>query len=176
MLYEDLVGPSLSFRKKIGPLNRVQQYYGQEDASLAKNVVASSIAMDIRVKDAPHIDLPIEEESTPKITMQIPYRKLLEVTHFHLFTIPVFLLILTHLFLLTGISAPHKHAWILLGWLMGTWHLFVPWLIRILGNQSSWMFPLSGSGFAVSSLVLLLGSLISMWKKPVEDKNDPKKS
>ena len=30
------------------------------------------------------------------------YRKLLEVTHFHLFTMPVVLLIIGHLFLATG--------------------------------------------------------------------------
>jgi len=32
----------------------------------------------------------------------ISYRHLLEVTHFHLFTVPVFLLIVAHLFMLTA--------------------------------------------------------------------------
>ena len=41
------------------------------------------------------------DEEPPKLVMAVTYRKLLEVTHFHLFTLPVFLLIIAHLFMLT---------------------------------------------------------------------------
>ena len=40
-----------------------------------------------------------------QLTVAVTYRKLLEVTHFHLFTLPVFLLIIAHLFMLTGLSS-----------------------------------------------------------------------
>ena len=40
------------------------------------------------------------------------YRKLLEVTHFHLFTMPVVLLIVGHLFLATGLGDRAKLAWL----------------------------------------------------------------
>ena len=44
------------------------------------------------------------------IVEQMSERKLLEVTHFHLFTMPVVLLIVGHLFLATGLSDRAKPA------------------------------------------------------------------
>ena len=55
--------------------------------------------------------------SSEQLTVAVTYRKLLEVTHFHLFTVPVFLLIIAHLFMLTGLSSMAKTAWIAIGWL-----------------------------------------------------------
>ena len=43
----------------------------------------------------------------------MPLRKLLEVTHFHLFTMPVVLLIVGHLFLATGLGERSKLAWLI---------------------------------------------------------------
>ena len=50
--------------------------------------------------------------SSEQLTVAVTYRKLLEVTHFHLFTVPVFLLIIAHLFMLTGLSSTAKTVWI----------------------------------------------------------------
>src|SRR5690349_18125008 len=44
----------------------------------------------------PAIELP--DEAARPLRDPISYRHLLEVTHFHLFTVPVFLLIVAHLF------------------------------------------------------------------------------
>src|SRR5437016_4319494 len=60
----------------------------------------------------PELDLPPEARAPTKIVVGMSYGKLLEVTHFHLFTVPVFLLIIAHLFLLTPVRAGAKLAWI----------------------------------------------------------------
>jgi len=38
-------------------------------------------------------------------------QRLLEVTHFHLFSMPLYLLVVGHLFFLTGVSARAKSGW-----------------------------------------------------------------
>src|SRR5207302_3016062 len=42
----------------------------------------------------------------------ISTRRLLEITHFHLFSMPLYLLVVGHLFLLTGAGARAKKGWI----------------------------------------------------------------
>jgi len=60
----------------------------------------------------PALELP--EEAARPVREPISYRHLLEVTHFHLFTVPVFLLIVAHLFMLTGLAPPVRMGWIVL--------------------------------------------------------------
>ena len=67
------------------------------------------------------------------------------MTHFHLFTVPVFLLIIAHLFMLTGLSSTAKTAWIAAGWLSALVHLAAPWLIRYGGAAWSFTYPVSGA-------------------------------
>ncbi len=96
----------------------------------------------------------------------MPYRKLLEVTHFHLFTVPVFMLILTHLFMLTGLSARAKQGWITLGWGSATLHMLAPWLVRPGGRHLAVLFPLSGALLLLSGLVLTIYPAWVMWRAP----------
>ena len=61
----------------------------------------------------PPIDVPEDEAGHPPIVVPMTYRKLLEVTHFHLFTMPVVLLIIGHLFL--------ARAWAIARSCSGSW-------------------------------------------------------
>src|SRR5262249_3502827 len=72
----------------------------------------------------PAIELP-EEVARPN-REPISYRHLLEVTHFHLFTVPVFLLIVAHLFMLTGLSPPARLGWIALASASSLVHVAAP--------------------------------------------------
>lgn len=154
-LYEDLVGPSL----RGGHVERVKRYYTVEPAAPAPEAAPAPAA------GGPQIAL-AEEERAPSITVAVPLRKLIEVTHFHLFTVPVFLLILTHLFMLTGVSGRQKLLWITLGWGAGTLHIAAPWLIRWGGAGLAALFPISGALFAVATLVLTLYPVVVMWRRP----------
>lgn len=161
-LYEDLVGPSL----RRGHLDRVRSYYVEgSQAAVPSPAPAEAEPPSPAGSGGPAIAL-AEEERAPTLTVAMPLRKLLEVTHFHLFTVPVFLLILTHLFMLTGASGRQKMIWISLGWGAGSLHIGAPWLIRFGGGSLGWLFPLSGALLAVSSLVLTVYPVIVMWRRP----------
>ncbi len=159
LLYEDLIGPSL----KPGSLTRTSQYYGSETTAGA--VAEPTAPAEPAAAGGPAIALP-DDAPAPKLVVAMPYRKLLEVTHFHLFTVPVFLLILTHLFMLTALSARAKQVWITLGWIAATLHILAPWCIRAGGSRLSWLFPLSGFLLFVACLVLTVYPVWVMWKAP----------
>jgi hypothetical protein len=154
LLYEDLVGPSL----RSGHVLRVERYYGKDPGPA--QVAAPPQA---EPTGGPQIALP-EEDAAPSLTMAMPYRKLLEVTHFHLFTIPVFVLILTHLFLMTESSLLSHIVWISMAWLSALLHIVAPWLIRFGTTKLSLLFPLSGAGLFASCLWLTVYPVWVMWR------------
>jgi hypothetical protein len=85
------------------------------------------------------------------------------VTHFHLFTVPVFLLIIAHLFMLTGLSSTAKTVWIAAGWLSAFVHLLAPWLIRYGGTAWSFTYPTSGALMGLALSVMTTYPIIVMW-------------
>ena len=155
MFYEDLVGP-----KTAG----VAGYYA--GAAAAKRIAPSSgaAAPAAATGGGPKIELPDEAAaSSEPITVAVTYRKLLEVTHFHLFTVPVFLLIIAHLFMLTGLSSTAKTAWIATGWLSALLHLAAPWLIRYGSASWSFLYPTSGALMGLAMSVMTVYPMIVMW-------------
>jgi hypothetical protein len=141
LFYEDMVGGS-----------GVRAYYNGEIAAPPAKDHAGGPAM--MLPD----DLPPQ-----KLTVAVPYRKLLEVTHFHLFTLPVFLLIIAHLFMLTGLSARWKSIWIAGGWLSSLLHLVAPWLIRYGSPAWTFLYPLSGAAMALTLTVMTVYPILVMW-------------
>jgi hypothetical protein len=144
MFYEDLVGP-----KTAG----VAGYYAGASHKSAPAPAATG---------GPQIDMP-DETTSEQITVAVTYRKLLEVTHFHLFTVPVFLLIIAHLFMLTGLSSTAKTVWIAAGWLSAFVHLLAPWLIRYGGTAWSFTYPTSGALMGLALSVMTTYPIIVMW-------------
>ncbi len=69
-------------------------------------------------------------ESTGQMTFPKTARELVEVTHFHAFTMGVVYLILAHLLLATGLSPRMKRAFIVLGVGGLAGDIVAPWLIR----------------------------------------------
>ena len=142
LFYEDLVGAGTG---------GVRGYYGGEATASVEKPTAGG----------PTMVLP--DEPPPRIVVAVSYRKLLEVTHFHLFTIPVFLLIVAHLFMLTGLGARSKSAWIAGGWIASLLHVAAPWLIRYGSTALSWIYPLSGAAMALTLGVMTIYPLVVMW-------------
>jgi len=148
MFYEDLVGP-----KTAG----VAGYYAGASHARAGGATAAPAG-------GPKIDLPDEATQTSEqITVAVTYRKLLEVTHFHLFTVPVFLLIIAHLFMLTGLSSTAKTIWIACGWLSAFVHLLAPWLIRYGGTAWTFTYPVSGAVMGLALSVMTIYPIVIMW-------------
>jgi hypothetical protein len=117
-------------------------------------------------RGGPEIALPDEvggAAAAKQITVAVSYRKLLEVTHFHLFTVPVFLLIVAHLFMLTGLRPSAKAAWIVAAWLAALLHIAAPWLVRYGGTRWSGLYAVSGALLAATAVPLTVYPIWAMW-------------
>ncbi|MDH5493848.1 MAG: hypothetical protein OEY14_18000, partial [Myxococcales bacterium] len=75
----------------------------------------------------PRLELP-EELELPLEAEPMPRRKLLEISHFHLFSMPVYLLILAHLYMLSRSDERWKIFWILLASASTALHILAPWI------------------------------------------------
>ena len=112
--------------------------------------------------DGPQLDLPPEADA-PAASPPMPLRKLLEVTHFHLFSMPVYLLILSHLFMLSRISERAKLLWIALATASVAAHMAAPWFARSGGAGARAAYGGSGAAMMLALLVLTLVPLWEMW-------------
>jgi hypothetical protein len=148
LYYEALVG---------GGLQGVRAYYAGEEAQVA--------ATEAHAPAGPAIDLP---EESHQLVVPMTYRKLLEVTHFHLFTMPVVLLIVGHLFFATGIGERAKMGWILAASASVTMHIATPWLVRFGGGALAPLHSLSGLFMAICMTVVTAYPVHAMWFKKSE--------
>jgi hypothetical protein len=122
--------------------------------------------------DGPSLDLP-QEAATPKpMVEQISDRRLLEVTHFHIFTIPIYVLVLAHLFLLTRLpSWVHTSAIATAVGSSGV-HIAGPWIVR--GHPAlAWLMPVSAILMLITLALIGIVTAVDMWlpkstRKPTE--------
>jgi hypothetical protein len=112
--------------------------------------------------DGPAIELAAEDAKPKVIVEQIPERKLLEVTHFHLFSIPVYVLILAHLWLLAKIPQWLAHAGVVLAVATSGLHIAAPWLVR---GHAGAAFLMGSSGAAMLIVLggMALWAMVDMW-------------
>jgi len=120
----------------------------------AGGAVESAVPVDNRIQ--------LPEEAAHPVREPISYRHLLEVTHFHLFTVPVFLLIVAHLFMLTAISPKAKLFWILSCGLGSLVHVAAPWIVRYAGGAV--LMPVSGAVMLGAFAFMTVYSVYAMWR------------
>lgn len=156
-----LVGLLVSWRlygAAVGEAGSAAYYAGATPVTTANAGPAASAAAG----DGPAIDLAAEDQKPRAIVVQISDRKLLEVTHFHLFSMPVYVLILAHLWLLAKLPGWLSQGGVLAAVVTTALHVGSPWIAR--GRPA--LAPLVG-GSAVAMLVVLgvmaLWSMIDMW-------------
>ena len=145
MYYGALVG---------GGFGGVRSYYGGEDSG-------GGLPEDRPSKEGPAMELPPHESG--QLVVAITYRKLLEVTHFHLFTMPVILLIVGHLFFATGIGERAKMVWILAASVGVTVHIATPWLVRYGGTSLAPLHTFSGMFMGICMSVITVYPVYAMW-------------
>lgn len=151
-------------------LDRFGEYYrGESPASAAvptstvKSAADPSAGDELGDADGPALELP-PEATAPPAPEPMATRKLLEVTHFHLFSMPVYLLILAHLYVL-GSSRPWaKSAWVGIATVSTAAHILAPWLGAAGTGGASAIYALSGSGLVLSYGWMSLVSLVEMWR------------
>jgi hypothetical protein len=153
LYYGDLVG---------GGLKGVRRYYaGDGDNPPAPPAVAAPPGA------GPAIELPADADAQRQpIVVAVTYRKLLEVTHFHLFTMPVVLLIVGHLFFATGLGPRAKLGWVAAAAATLTLHVATPWLVRFVAPRLAILHAFTGGAMTLSMGVLTIYPVFAMWRKP----------
>jgi hypothetical protein len=115
-------------------------------------------------REGPSIQVPDDDaEAHAPIVVAASYRKLLEVTHFHLFTMPVVLLIVGHLLLATDLGRRTKLAWIVAAAASMVIHLATPWLVRYGSAAFAPLHALGGAALTLTMSVLTIYPVVSMW-------------
>ena len=134
---------------------KFDEYYAGAPASIRAARVATS--------GGPNIDMPGDMPEAAAVD-PMPVRKLLEVTHFHLFSMPVYLMILSHLFMLTRWGARAKLTWIIAATLSVAAHMAAPWLARGGGAGARAFYAGSGALLAISFGLMSAVPLLEMWR------------
>jgi hypothetical protein len=141
----------------------IRRYYAGEPDG------ADAPPIDAPATGGPRIELPVEAAPGAPIVVPVTYRKLLEVTHFHLFTMPVVLLIIGHLFFATGVSDRAKLWWMVAASLAVAGHLATPWLVRYASPRLALLHALTGAALTLTMTVLTGGPVLAMWRpRPVK--------
>lgn len=135
-------------------LGGADQYYGGDVARV------ESAAVD----GGPALVLPPDAEDLAAFD-PMPRRKLLEVTHFHLFSMPVYLLILSHMYMLSRSHKKSKAVWIAAGSVGTLLHVAAPWLVAYDCAGAVPAYAISGALLLVSYVVMSVVPLWEMWRR-----------
>jgi hypothetical protein len=115
----------------------------------------------------PALELPEEETAagaSERMRIEKPARQVIETFHFHLFTVPVVLLIVGHLFMLTSLKTGLK-TWVIAIASVATFvHLLAPLAVRFGSPGWAWLMPSSVVVAAVGWLPMLIWPLWELWR------------
>jgi hypothetical protein len=109
------------------------------------------------------LDLPPELAVTPIEPMN--RRRLMEVTHGHLFVMPLIWLTVAHLFALAGFGLRLTQAAVFGGAASVALHIAAPWLIRAV-DGAGWLMPVSGIGLLLTLGGMAVATLVELWRLP----------
>jgi hypothetical protein len=93
-----------------------------------------------------------------------PARQVMETFHFHLFSVPVVLLIIGHLFMMCGLPLRTKAMLIVLASISALLHLLAPPLIRFVSPAFSSIVFLSAIGMIVTWSIMTVWPVWEMWR------------
>ena len=144
-LTHDMVGLDLS---------GAAEYYGGE----------AGLIDEAEVEGGPALVLPPDGENLSAFEA-MPSRKLLEITHFHLFSMPVYLLILSHMYMLSRSRKKAKATWIAIGSFGTLLHIAAPWLVAQGWAGAVASYAVSGALLLVSYFVMSVVPLWEMWRR-----------
>lgn len=92
-------------------------------------------------------------------------RRLIELTHGHLFVMPLIWLTIAHLFALAGFGLRITQAAVFGGAAAVALHIAAPWIIRSVAG-TGWLMPLSGIGLLLTLGGMALATLVELWRLP----------
>jgi len=112
----------------------------------------------------PDLELPVED-TAPPVAVPMARRKLLETTHFHLFSLPIYLLVLSHLYMLSRASSRAKTLWIGAGTLGVATHIAAPWVAAYAPSIGRAFFLVTGTLLFAPMLWMCVAPLLEMWQR-----------
>jgi hypothetical protein len=92
-----------------------------------------------------------------------PFLELLETAHFHLFSMPIFFLVLGHIFFLSSIGERTKLAIILTAFAALVFEIALPWLIVYHSRAWAWLEHPTRIALLATFLVFIVVPLREMW-------------
>lgn len=92
-----------------------------------------------------------------------PFGRLMEITHQHLFAMPLTLLVASHLYQLTRRSRREKTAVTVLAVVTMAAHVAAPWIVRAGGEPWAWVMPVTGIPFAGTFIWMTVLPMKEMW-------------
>lgn len=136
-------------------LEGLERYYAGIEHSIAPPAQAAQ-------DDGPMLALPTDLDDVPE-PQPMSVHRLLEVTHFHLFSMPVYLMVLCHLFMLSRMRDRPKLAWIAAASVSTALHMAAPWVARSAHELATPVYAGTGLGLALTYGVMCLVPLWEMW-------------
>ena len=92
-----------------------------------------------------------------------PFLELLETAHFHLFSMPIFFLVLGHIFFLSSLEERTKLAVILTAFVALVFEIALPWLIVYQSRGWAWLEHPTRIALLGTFLVFIVVPLWEMW-------------
>jgi hypothetical protein len=92
-----------------------------------------------------------------------PYLELLETAHFHLFSMPIFFLVLGHIFFLSSLAERTKLAVVVTAFAALVLEIALPWLIVYQSTAWVWLEHPTRIALLATFLVFIVVPLREMW-------------
>ncbi|MGH7803035.1 MAG: hypothetical protein ACREQJ_01705 [Candidatus Binatia bacterium] len=94
------------------------------------------------------------------------FLELLETAHFHLFSMPIFFLVLGHIFVLTSVSPRWKMIVVVTAFVALLLEVALPWLIVYGSAGFAWLEHPTRLAFFGTFVVMAVLPLLEMWSPP----------
>lgn len=146
-------------------LDKADEYY----AGISPTIDSAAGA---GASDGPALELPEEMNALPPPEPK-SFRSTLEVTHFHLFTMPIHWLVLAHLFAMCAVAERWKTTIVLASALAMGAHIAAPWIARSGGVFAKGFYAASGVLLLATFAWMALAALDDMWRSGAGNRRLP---
>jgi hypothetical protein len=111
-------------------------------------------------------EIPPELEEREQMRFAKSPRQVMETFHFHMFSVPVCLLIVAHLFMMSGMSTKPKAAIIAFSTATTLLHVVLPPLVRFVSPGFAVLFFPSAAAMALTWTFMTVAPIWEMWRPP----------
>lgn len=155
LLYEDILG--------LDGGTRAATYYGGTPADPLPAAPAPVLDSSGPMVELPGDAFEVDASARTGLGIRMSARTLLEVTHFHLFTAPIFFLVIAHLFLLCAVARAVKMTVISVSAVSLAAHLAAPAIIWASDGGGAWLMPVSGVLMGATFALMTIWPMFAMW-------------